>query len=347
MLEEERNAHVAPPFEIAGMSLAERGKARCGDYYIAKTVEPFVVLVLADGVGSRPCDYLASQTACNEFAEAFAKERRPVSKRLGASIEAAHRMVQTQSGDCSGMLSTLVAVVWEIGSPIAHIASIGDSRIYCASASAVSQISVDDTSAEVYKRFGKPHIEAGAAVAFPVVTKAIGQIRPLTVEVEEIPFQPGESLVLASDGMYHTTAFSDRVLTAVRTSSLDVGVSTLYRQCNDEFADDATIAILRRNELFERAEYKRIIASLEDYRNHQLFGHIICKVLVDMVQEELETNDLDSALLCIEYAGRYDLQLTKAELIGLLDLVAIHPQRNLPAGRQAFDTLRHLIKRTM
>jgi len=332
-------------FETEHYSLAERGKGRCGDHVVVRVADPYVVLAVSDGVGSRPCDWLASQTTCNELVEHFVSGNTSMPERLRHSVESAHRIVQSQSGDCTGMLATLVVAVWKTGDDHAHIVSVGDSRIYLASATAIAQVSTDDSSAEVYKRFGKPHIVAGAAVTFPVITKAIGQLQPLSIEVEEIPFAPGESIILATDGMYHASSFEARLLTAVRTSSLADGISHLFRLCADEFADDATIAIVRRNDVPERETYRRVIESSGDYQLHQMFGHVTCSTLVGMLHETLVQNDLEKSLSYIRYAEKYDLRLSKSDLIRLLDTIVLHPHRNQPTGDMLFNRVRQMIKR--
>lgn len=332
-------------FEAEHHSVAERGKQRCGDHVLVRVDELYVIVAVSDGVGSRPCDWLASSTTCHELIEAFVQSDTPLPERLQSAVLMAHRIVQNQSDECSGMLATLVAAVWENGDDCARIVSVGDSRIYSASATAVTQVSSDDSSAEIYTRFDKPHIVAGAAVTFPVITRAIGQQQPLAVEVQEIPFARGESLILATDGMNHVSTFEERTLSAVRSLSLSDGISQLVRHAADNFADDATIAILRRNDVPDRREYIDVLGKDEDYRQRGLFGHIVGATLLEQCTNRLTKGDWTGALACIEYAERFDVRFSRKELIVLLDLSATHSDTSLSAARNLREKLIRLIKR--
>jgi hypothetical protein len=180
-----------------------------------------------------------------------------------------------------------------------------------------------------------------------VITKAIGQPKPLRFVAQKIPFGQGESLILASDGMYHVPSFEDRLLSAVQASSLNEGISQLTRKCVDEFANDATIAILRRSDIADIQVYRRCIEYAKDYRVEGLFGHVAARVCCSMMQETIAANDMSASLRLFEYVESHNLMLSRKESIGLLDLIAVHPHRNTPAARELFDRLRRFIRRML
>lgn len=163
-----------------------------------------------------------------------------------------------------------------------------------------------DTSAEVYRRFGKPHIVDGAVVTFPVITKAIGQAQLLEPVIRDVTFDPGDSLFLATDGMYHVRAFEERMHRAQCAIDLNDAALMLMRECNDEFADNATIAILRRDDFSAtgREKYDTIIVSDEDYRQCGQHGHLVGKVLLRKIQDVIASTDFASVGHLLNYQGQ-------------------------------------------
>ncbi len=179
----------------------------------------------------------------------------------------------------------------------------------------------------------------------PVITKAIGQLQPLAVEVQEIPFAPGESLILATDGMYHVSTFEGRTLSAVRSFSLADGISQLVRHSADNFADDATIAILRRNDVSDRIKYIDVLEKGEDYRQHDLFGHIVGATLLEQCSDCLTKGNWTGAVTRMEYAEKFDIRLSRNNLIALLDIATANTGTLFSASRNVCDKLRQMIRR--
>jgi RHS repeat-associated protein len=86
------------------------------------------VAEIADGVGSRPCDWLAAQTACQKFIESLTLPLLPDSWEH--SIRIIDQIVSNPPEECKGMMTTFVAVVWNLYENYVEFVSIGDSRIY-------------------------------------------------------------------------------------------------------------------------------------------------------------------------------------------------------------------------
>jgi len=61
--------------DVFGLSQTEKGKSKCGDSFSFKVFhDTYAVLALSDGVGSKPCDWLASKTTCEKFIELFGEK---------------------------------------------------------------------------------------------------------------------------------------------------------------------------------------------------------------------------------------------------------------------------------
>ena len=87
-----------------------------------------VVMALADGVGSKPCDYLASATAVKSFLFHFADNQfqTDIKKRMQMAGDYANQQVVLAPKKCAGMLTTFVAVVWQPQSNTLYYTSAGE-----------------------------------------------------------------------------------------------------------------------------------------------------------------------------------------------------------------------------
>ena len=62
-------------------------KSRNGDHALVRNQgEGLVVLAVADGVGSRPCDWRASEVACATAVEGIEEASGPLTGRIEAGI---------------------------------------------------------------------------------------------------------------------------------------------------------------------------------------------------------------------------------------------------------------------
>jgi len=138
-------------YTLSSNSVADKNKINNGDYLLHEFLssENILVLVLSDGVGSRACDHVASQTACSTFMEAFknCSDGVETSERFRNAIKEANRLVSSPPQQCHGMMATLVAVVWPVDCDFFYYSGIGDSRVYLYHQEKVIQISEDQKKA--------------------------------------------------------------------------------------------------------------------------------------------------------------------------------------------------------
>lgn len=160
--------------------------------------------VVADGMGGHSAGALASALATQAMFHAY--YRGPfagVRTGLLRAIEAANQAIlaRAQSGDpaVADMGSTLVAAV-VLGSQ-ATVAHVGDSRCYLVNASGVQQVTQDHT-------WVREQVAAGVLTALEaqghpyrhVITRSLGRA-DVTPEILTLGLQPGDRLVLCSDGL--------------------------------------------------------------------------------------------------------------------------------------------------
>ncbi len=125
--------------------------------------------------------------------------------RLRTAISLANRRVfraAESSDDYAGMGTTMVGVL--VDGAKAAICSVGDSRIYLVSNESVEQLTVDDSwSATVLAQ--DPTLQPDEIAHHPmrnVLTNVLGARETVTVNVKERTLEPGDTLLLCSDGLH-------------------------------------------------------------------------------------------------------------------------------------------------
>ena len=239
-------------FNIFGISQMDKDKSKCGDYFLFHILhDKFIVLALADGVGSRPCDWLASKTTCEKFIEIACE-------KIGNSFDAndlvhicneVDKYVSNPPANCKGMMSTLVAVIWNTEDHFLHFVNVGDSRIYKISKDdQIVQISADDVKAvNVRDRNGKLILSGGYTITRSGLTNAFG-LSNVKITPQLCEFNGGDTIILASDGFYNCSPDFDRdMLKVAHSINLTESVSHLIHRYRDYQNDDSTVLLLRNN----------------------------------------------------------------------------------------------------
>lgn len=165
-------------YEIYSNSLKAKEKSKCGDHTSYKLIkERYLILTIADGVGSRKCDWLASKTACEYFinqAELHEKENLD-NEDLISFCEKTDHTIKNTTDDCKGMLAVFAGIVWDVtGNDVLRF-NIGDIRTYLINLGEIKQISKDESKAVIMKnKSGKIITSGGSAVIATGVTNALG-----------------------------------------------------------------------------------------------------------------------------------------------------------------------------
>ncbi len=179
-------------------------------------IEPEQGLYLvADGMGGHGHGEVASRLAARTVRESLGRGRRrrgrrsSMASRLKKAIAAANRQVLEEvERDVSlqGMGTTLVALVLE--GERAVVAHVGDSRAYRFRDGRLEPLTSDHTW--VREQVSAGRISETQARSHPfksVVTRALGGEPGVEVETLELSVQPGDLLLLCSDGL--TTMLTD------------------------------------------------------------------------------------------------------------------------------------------
>jgi len=127
---------------------------------------------------------------------------------LGSAVRFANRAVfeaAFSKPEWRGMGTTIVALT--VADNRVAIAHVGDSRAYLLHQGRFKQITEDHSWIEEQVRAGlMSRDEALSAKGRNVLTRAIGQEETVQVDLDELELQPGDSLLLCSDGLFGMVA---------------------------------------------------------------------------------------------------------------------------------------------
>jgi serine/threonine protein phosphatase PrpC len=149
---------------------------------------------IADGMGGMSAGDLAAQTAVDTLAALGSVDGRA----LLAALQRANTLIQAQGGGRSG--ATIVAAHVTAGE--ARIYWAGDSRAYHVRGADVRRVTRDHSYVQDLVDAGL--LDEAAAEDHPranVVTRALGVADSVEVDVVRVGLQPGDRLLLCSDGV--------------------------------------------------------------------------------------------------------------------------------------------------
>ncbi len=168
---------------------------------------------VADGIGGLPGGAEAAQLAITTLL----KDAR-ASREVGRNPDLAHAFKFANSeviglahrfAPDTGLGTTLTAV--HIEGDVMRVASVGDSRCYLFRDGRLKMLTIDDTvEQEVAVRRSRGENVQLEERYRNALTRCIGQPMPLEVKVSQYPLQPGDRVLLCSDGV--TRMVNDSVL---------------------------------------------------------------------------------------------------------------------------------------
>ncbi len=217
------------------------------DYFL---IDPETGLYLvADGMGGQQAGEHASRTAALTVAEVVRAASQPSPEVLASAfIEADRRVKDFARTDPAfqGMGTTLVAVL-ECGEALA-VASVGDSRCYLLTQGILGPITVDQSwRQEVGPTMGLTEKQLRDHPFRNVLTAAIGANQPLRTFSCTITLQPGQELLLATDGLHGTISEETIADVLIRERTLEAKCHSLIEAaCAAGAPDNVTVVVIRR-----------------------------------------------------------------------------------------------------
>ena len=247
---------------VSSASATDKGLRRSTNEDRFSVRQDLNLFIVADGMGGHAAGEVASLAAVEgivAFVEAtqtmtpdqtwpipFDPEQSVNVNRLRAGFRMGNRRLASQvaaSSELRGMATTAVAVL--IDGEIGTVAHVGDSRVYRLRNGQLDRLTRDHSWVEEQIRVGA--LSETAAREHPwsnIVTRALSGSEDLEVDVQEVALEPGDRLLLCSDGVF--TVLNDDQIGEVlrRETDLDQLCDALVQGANDGGGPDNVTAVV-------------------------------------------------------------------------------------------------------
>ena len=208
------------------------------------------LFIVADGMGGHKAGEFASRYVVETTVRTIegSKEEEPITI-LSESIETANRKLKEYADahqQMKGMGTTIVAAVIQERSLIA--ANVGDSRLYVVG-DEITQVTQDHSLVQELVRLGQ--MDQESAKTHPdknVITRAVGVSDNVKIDIFERQLNPGEYIVLCSDGL--TNMVDDAVILQILhgAGNLSDKAEQLIKLANKNGGkDNITVIIIEPN----------------------------------------------------------------------------------------------------
>jgi serine/threonine protein phosphatase PrpC len=193
--------------------------------------------ILADGMGGHNAGEVASQLAVEtvgqRLLDILGDDAPDYAEALTAAVRQANSSVYERSkliADCNGMGTTLVVACFHAGQ--AHIANVGDSRLYLYRGGEMSQLTRDHSLvADMVEKGFMSAEEARESPQKNIITRAVGLQAEVDVDIYQQALQAGDLYLLCSDGL--SDVVDDRaILDCIEDNIADI--DALSRQLVDK-----------------------------------------------------------------------------------------------------------------
>jgi protein phosphatase len=250
--------------QISSAVASDPGLRREGNEDAFCTRGDLGLYLVADGMGGHAAGEVASRLAV-EVIETFVNDTRDADlnttwpfpydttlslngNRLKAAFHLANRRISAamESDDSLRGMATTAAAVIAKGGELA-IAHVGDSRVYLWHDGALRQLTEDHSWVGEQVRAGV--LSDADARRHPwrnVVTRALSGGDDPVVDVQDIQVQPGDQLLLCSDGLSGVVPLERITALLARPGSLEETCRELIQAANDAGGpDNITVALLK------------------------------------------------------------------------------------------------------
>ena len=197
------------------------------------------IYIVCDGMGGQAAGEVASKMAVDTVLNYFREASRtgiypqigdvvesvtPRANRLGSAIRLANEAIHEaamQHAAHSGMGSTIVSVLVDHG--FFSVAHAGDSRIYLIRRGEIQQITRDHSLVMEQVRRGLITLEeANSSEMQNIIIRALGPEEKVVPDLDDMMAQPGDLLLLCSDGL--TRHVADDALLEIAQGTVTLGL---------------------------------------------------------------------------------------------------------------------------
>jgi PPM family protein phosphatase len=193
------------PFEIGGAT--DVGRRRTGNedsFEVVELPDGGVICVVADGMGGHQAGEVASRLAVETIRGTLGGGSEVEPEALVRAVQSANRMVYVEAGSDpqkQGMGTTIVCALLRDGR--ATLVNVGDSPALLVRGETAAQVTHDHSwVAEEIERGSLQPEDAASHPYRHILTRSLGIANHVEVEeYEPLELQPGDVLVLCSDGL--------------------------------------------------------------------------------------------------------------------------------------------------
>ena len=236
--------------------LSNKGKVRGNNedyFHVPKEENDIKLFIVADGMGGENAGEVASCLAVSSIALhvlANYHEINDIPLLLRQAINSANKTVyQTAKSDknYNHMGTTIVCAI--IKDNVVYVANVGDSRCYLVNENNLQQISIDHSY--VQEMIDKGLLSVDEAKNHPnknLITRAIGVERFVDTDVFLKPFNKGDKILLATDGL--TGMIDKETISSIINGESDCkkAVEKLIDSANEAGGKDNITAVLICND---------------------------------------------------------------------------------------------------
>jgi protein phosphatase len=218
---------------------------------------PGLLLAVADGMGG----HIAGEVASRMCVESLAKEMTSqflvagatapdLSLALQKAVEAAHQGVYTHSQhlESSTMGTTLTAAL--LSGTRATVAQVGDSRAYLYRGGSLILLTQDQTIGNLLRSRGEDSDRVSSQIK-EMLTQAVGAQPDIEVIMSAVDLEPGDVLLLCSDGLYKVVSPGEIVDCLEQPASASQKARNLVMKANENGGPDNITVILAEIQLVE------------------------------------------------------------------------------------------------
>jgi serine/threonine protein phosphatase PrpC len=207
------------------------------------------LFVVADGMGGHRSGEIASQTAVESIRTAFFQEIEETSpaNALKSAIIAANEAVKARaarSPETTGMGTTIVAAA-TIEKTV-FFANVGDSRGYLISRDKIRQITEDHSLVAEQVRMGIITEDEALEGHRNVITRAVGRREDLEVDIFEEQWEPGDTFILCSDGLWDQVSESQMAMVLYEMEAQPAARKLIEMAMTAQAPDNVSVVIVRR-----------------------------------------------------------------------------------------------------
>jgi len=219
-------------------------------FYIPNPEDEIKLFLVADGIGGQSHGKFASMMAIEEIIKFFIKnysQYNDYNSLINDAIKFANSSVLDLGNsrqEFSGMGTTLVAAL--INDDELLLTNAGDSRCYIVRKGIISQLTVDNSYVQYLLEQGA--ISTEEAHNHPqrnLITKAIGLVKDVDIDIESIKIYPDDILLLCTDGL--TSMLSDEEILHIilkKKGNIEQATVDLVNKAKDNGGTDNITAIL-------------------------------------------------------------------------------------------------------